>query len=53
MKKSITLFTAILSIFFLLIGCSAKGDEKASATKTEKGEENRNYRPIRKKGNIR
>ncbi|HFJ9438113.1 MULTISPECIES: ABC transporter substrate-binding protein [Bacillus] len=36
MKKSITLFTAILSIFFLLIGCSAKGDEKASATKTEK-----------------
>ncbi|NIA60732.1 ABC transporter substrate-binding protein [Bacillus pacificus] len=37
MKKSITLFTAILSIFFLLIGCSAKGDEKASATKTEKG----------------
>jgi iron complex transport system substrate-binding protein len=39
MKKSITLFTAILSIFFLLIGCSAKGDEKASATKTEKGKE--------------
>jgi len=37
MKKSITLFTAILSIFFLLIGCSAKGDEKASAT--EKGKE--------------
>ncbi|ANP83112.1 ABC transporter substrate-binding protein [Bacillus cereus] len=37
MKKSITLFTAILSIFFLLIGCSAKGDGKASATKTEKG----------------
>ncbi|MGN4687570.1 ABC transporter substrate-binding protein [Bacillus cereus group sp. MYBK215-1] len=36
MKKSITLFTAILSIFFLLIGCSAKGDEKASATKTGK-----------------
>ncbi|WP_406653480.1 helical backbone metal receptor [Bacillus cereus] len=36
MKKSITLFTAILSIFFLLIGCSAKGDEKASATKIEK-----------------
>ena len=33
MKKSITLFTAILSIFFLLIGCSAKGDEKAAATK--------------------
>ena len=23
-------------LFFLLIGCSAKGDEKASATKTEK-----------------
>ncbi|MGG0121659.1 ABC transporter substrate-binding protein [Bacillus paranthracis] len=39
MKKSITLFTAILSIFFLLIGCSAKGDEKAAATKTEKGKE--------------
>ncbi|PDY19096.1 ABC transporter substrate-binding protein [Bacillus cereus] len=39
MKKSITLFTAILSIFFLLIGCSAKGDEKASAIKTEKGKE--------------
>ena len=39
MKKSITLFTAFLSIFFLLIGCSAKGDEKASATKTEKGKE--------------
>ncbi|EEK60270.1 MULTISPECIES: ABC transporter substrate-binding protein [Bacillus] len=39
MKKSITLFTAMLSIFFLLIGCSAKGDEKASATKTEKGKE--------------
>ncbi|WP_044795867.1 ABC transporter substrate-binding protein [Bacillus cereus] len=39
MKKSITLFTAILSIFFLLIGCSAKGDEKASVTKTEKGKE--------------
>ena len=39
MKKSITLFTAILFIFFLLIGCSAKGDEKASATKTEKGKE--------------
>lgn len=39
MKKSITLFTAILSIFFLLIGCSAKGEEKASATKTEKGKE--------------
>lgn len=38
MKKSITLFTAILSVFFLLIGCSAKGDEKA-ATKTEKGKE--------------
>lgn len=37
MKKSITLFTAILSIFFLLIGCSAKENEKASATKTEKG----------------
>ncbi|MES5917525.1 ABC transporter substrate-binding protein [Bacillus cereus group sp. RP37] len=37
MKKSIALFTAILSIFFLLIGCSAKGNEKASATKTEKG----------------
>ncbi|WP_226604916.1 ABC transporter substrate-binding protein [Bacillus cereus] len=39
MKKSITLFTAILSIFFLLIGCSAKGDEKASVTKIEKGKE--------------
>ncbi|HHP5604258.1 TPA: helical backbone metal receptor [Bacillus paranthracis] len=39
MKKSITLFTAILSIFFLLIGCSAKGDEKVAATKTEKGKE--------------
>ncbi|PEE36468.1 iron-hydroxamate ABC transporter substrate-binding protein [Bacillus cereus] len=39
MKKSITLFTAILSIFFLLIGCSAKEDEKASAIKTEKGKE--------------
>lgn len=39
MKKSITLFTAILSVFFLLIGCSAKGDEKAAATKTEKGKE--------------
>lgn len=39
MNKSITLFTAILSIFFLLIGCSAKGDETASATKTEKGKE--------------
>lgn len=39
MKKSITLFTAFLSIFFLLIGCSAKEDEKASATKTEKGKE--------------
>ncbi|MGQ0518085.1 ABC transporter substrate-binding protein, partial [Bacillus sp. D-CC] len=39
MKKSITLFTAILSIFFLLIGCSAKEDEKAAATKTEKGQE--------------
>ncbi|PFW07779.1 ABC transporter substrate-binding protein [Bacillus cereus] len=39
MKKSITLFTAILSIFFLLMGCSAKGDEKASAIKTEKGKE--------------
>ena len=39
MKKSITLFTAFLSIFFLLIGCSAKGDEKASATKIEKGKE--------------
>lgn len=39
MKKSITLFTAILSIFFLLIGCSAKGDEKAAATKIEKGKE--------------
>ena len=26
-------------LFFLLIGCSAKGDEKASATKTEKGKE--------------
>ena len=37
MKKSITLFTAILSIFFLLIGCSAKENEKASATKTDKG----------------
>ncbi|MGG0292921.1 ABC transporter substrate-binding protein [Bacillus pacificus] len=39
MKKSITLFIAILSIFFLLIGCSAKGDEKAMATKIEKGKE--------------
>lgn len=39
MKKSITLFTAILSIFFLLIGCNAKRKEKASATKTEKGKE--------------
>ncbi|PKJ57088.1 ABC transporter substrate-binding protein [Bacillus sp. SN10] len=39
MKKSITLFTAILSIFFSLIGCSAKGDEKVAATKTEKGKE--------------
>ncbi|MDM5190074.1 helical backbone metal receptor [Bacillus sp. DX4.1] len=37
MKKYITLFTAIVSIFFLLIGCSAKDNEKASATKTEKG----------------
>lgn len=26
-------------LFFLLIGCSAKGDEKAAATKTEKGKE--------------
>ena len=39
MKKSITLFTAILSVFFLLIGCNAKGNDKASATKTEKGKE--------------
>ena len=39
MKKSITLFTAILSVFFLLIGCSAKGDERTAATKTEKGKE--------------
>ncbi|KEK26298.1 helical backbone metal receptor [Bacillus gaemokensis] len=37
MKKYITLFTAILSIFFLLIGCNAKDNEKASATKTDKG----------------
>ncbi|MEW9594833.1 ABC transporter substrate-binding protein [Bacillus toyonensis] len=39
MKKPITLFTAILSVFFLLIGCNAKGNDKASATKTEKGKE--------------
>ncbi|PHD68574.1 iron-hydroxamate ABC transporter substrate-binding protein [Bacillus toyonensis] len=39
MKKSITLCTAILSVFFLLIGCNAKGNDKASATKTEKGKE--------------
>ncbi|SLK11830.1 ABC transporter substrate-binding protein [Bacillus toyonensis] len=39
MKKSITLFTAILSVFFLLIGCNAKGNDKASATKTEKRKE--------------
>ncbi|MEH0975875.1 ABC transporter substrate-binding protein [Bacillus mobilis] len=41
MKKSITLFTAILSISFLLIGCNAKENEneKASATKIEKGKE--------------
>ena len=24
-------------LFFLLIGCSAKGDERTAATKTEKG----------------
>ncbi|PFK45750.1 iron-hydroxamate ABC transporter substrate-binding protein [Bacillus cereus] len=37
MKKYITLFTVICSIFFLLIGCSSKENEKASATKTDKG----------------
>ncbi|MFJ8527990.1 helical backbone metal receptor [Bacillus sp. NPDC094106] len=36
MKKYIPLFTVICSIFFLLIGCSAKDNEKASATKTDK-----------------
>ncbi|KFN04086.1 ABC transporter substrate-binding protein [Bacillus clarus] len=39
MKKYITLFTAILSIFFLLIGCNAKGNEQASATKADKEKE--------------
>ena len=37
MKKYITLFTVICSIFFLLIGCSSKENAKASATKTDKG----------------
>lgn len=36
MKKYIALFTAICSIFFLLIGCGTKENEKASATKTDK-----------------
>ncbi|MEH7461226.1 helical backbone metal receptor [Bacillus thuringiensis] len=36
MKKYITLFTAIFSIFFLLIGCSAKESEKTSAAPKEK-----------------
>ena len=36
MKKSITLFTAILSIF-LVNRLQCQRDEKASATKTEKG----------------
>ena len=39
MKKNITLFTAIFSIFFLLIGCSTKESEKTSATSKEKEEQ--------------
>ena len=38
MKKYITLFTAICSIFFLLIGCSAKESEQTSAAPKEKKE---------------
>ncbi|HDX9577976.1 TPA: ABC transporter substrate-binding protein [Bacillus pseudomycoides] len=36
MKNYITLFTAIFSIFFLLIGCSTKESEKTSAAPKEK-----------------
>ena len=36
-------------LFFLLIGCSAKGDEKRLQPKQKKEKKNRNYRPVRRK----